>query len=99
MPRQRNCPECGADPFKIQDYDKIVREMNELSSRFKRVLANQGLARAEWDLKEIELTEGMRWLQQKTKKQALAITRLEEKIRKFREQPYKEEEEFYGSTD
>lgn len=100
LTHQRNCPECGSDPFKTQDYDKITREMNELSSRFKRALASHGLVRAEWDLKEIELTEGMKWLQRKAKKQAQTITKLEDKLKKFGEQPYKEEspEEFTIKT-
>lgn len=85
------CPECGTYVFEIQDYDKVVREHNELSSRFKKVRANHGLAQAQWELKEIELTEGMKYLQKKVAKQAESIRRLEEKIKRLGEQPYKEE--------
>lgn len=91
MTQQRNCPECGADPFKQYDYDKITKEINALSSRYKMLSANFGQARAEWEIKEIKLEESMKWLQRKVKKQAQAIQRLEAKLRRHGERPYVEE--------
>ena len=86
------CKECGSDPFKAADYDKLTREYNEVCERFKRVMARHGLENAEWDLERIRLTDSMKWMQRKTNKQAKAIARLEEKLKKLNTQPYAEEE-------
>lgn len=91
MTHQRNCPECGADSYKIVDYDKITKEITALSSRYKMLSANFGKARAEWEINEIRLEESMKWLQRKAKKQALAIQKLEAKLKRHGEQPYVEE--------
>lgn len=85
------CKECGADSFKTIDYDKVTREFNEVSDRFKWVMAHHGLKNAEWDLERIKLTDSMKWMQRKVKKQAQAISRLEEKLKKFGQKPYEEE--------
>lgn len=82
------CSNCGSDPFKTYDYDKITREMTELSSRFKKARASWAGLSAEDEIKIIKLEEGMKWLQRKVKKQAQAITKLEEKLRNYRQQPY-----------
>lgn len=86
------CPECGADAYKIRYYDKVLNEKMEIAYRFKHMQAEHGLQQAEWELKEISLSEGMKYLQQKTRKQTAVIKRLEEKIRRLNQQPYKEEE-------
>lgn len=85
------CPECGADPFKTYDYDKIVKEMEELSSRYKKAHASWAGMSAEWEIKNLKLEEGMKWLQRKVKKQAQAIQKLENKLKRHGERPYKEE--------
>ncbi len=87
------CENCGADPFKVWDYDHLVKEKLEISDRFKKASAQHGLSRAEWTLKEIELTEAMKFLQRKTKKQAEALQKLEEKLIKLKQLPYKVEVE------
>lgn len=91
MTQQHNCPECGADPFKTIDYDKITKEISALSSRYKMLSANFGKARAEWEINEIRLEESMKWLQRKAKKQAQAIQRMETKLKRHGERPYAEE--------
>lgn len=96
MTHQYNCPDCGADPFKTADYDKITKEISELSSRYKMLSANFGKARAEWEIKEIRLEESMKWLQRKAKKQAQAIQKLEAKLRRHGERPYVEEPEEFA---
>lgn len=85
------CPECGADPYKTVDYDKMTRDIQQISDRFKRVMASHGLQQAEWVLREIDLVESTKYLQRKVKKQSEAIRRLEEKIRRLGVQPYKED--------
>lgn len=85
------CPECGADPFKTVDYDKIVKENKEISDRFKRVMAQHGMERAEWTLQEIRLTKSMAYMQRKVLKQANALRKLEEKLKRQGRQPYKVE--------
>lgn len=92
------CSECGADSFKTLDYDKKVSEELELRNRFKKALAQHGLARAEWTIREIELVEGTKYLQRKTRKQSEAINRLEEKLRKLGSQPYKEDRSSVGES-
>lgn len=100
MTQHRNCPECGSDPYKTQDYDKIVREMNSLSSRYKMMSASHGQDRASWEIKALKLEEGMTWLQRKVKKQAQALARLEAKLRRHGEQPYAEDSSFtFKSSD
>lgn len=90
---REQCPECGADPFKTLDYDKKSSEMVEIGYRFKQMRASHGMQRAEWELREISLEQSMKWLQQKTRKQAAAIKRLEDKLKKLGQQPYKKDEE------
>lgn len=84
------CPECGCDPFLAKDYPKIQKEQEMLENQYRSVRAYHGKAQAEWDIKEIKLTEGMKYLQRKVKKQAEAIRRLEDKLKKLKQQPYKE---------
>lgn len=91
----KHCPECGADPFKQYDYDKMQAENMEVRSRFKSMSANHGLLQAQWTLKELGLVESMKSLQRKVGKQATVIKRLEEKLRKLGKQPYKEEEDVF----
>ncbi len=93
MTRPDKCPECGVDPFFTQDYPKLTKEMDQLEYHYKRVRAYHGEASAKWDIEKIKLEEGMRWLQRKTKKQAQAIQRLEAKLKKLGEQPYRENDE------
>lgn len=90
------CESCGADPFKTIDYDMIIKEKYEIGQKFKRLHADHGLEKAQWILREIELTESMKYLQQKTLKQAAAIRNLEAKLKRLGQQPYREEgpEEF-----
>ena len=83
------CPECGSDPFKTIDYDKVVRERRELQMRFKRTMAQHGTERAEWVIREIDYEESMKYLQRKVLKQTNALRKLEEKLKKLGEQPYK----------
>lgn len=85
------CVQCGSDPFKTWDYDKITKEQTELQDRFKKVLAYHGRDEADRHIKEIEQEQAMKWLQRKVKKQAETIRKLEEKLRRQGEQPYKEE--------
>jgi hypothetical protein len=91
MSQQRNCSACGCDRFRCTDYDKVTKTLSEVGLRFKWLHADHGREKAEWELNKIRLEESMKWLQQKTKKQAQAITRLEAKLKKLGEQPYKEE--------
>lgn len=96
MTRQHNngvCPECGSDPFKTQDYDKITKEIAEISSRYKRAHASWAGVSAEWEIKNLRLEEGMKWLQRKVKKQAQAIQKLEDKLKRHGERPYAAMEE------
>lgn len=85
-----NCPECGSDPFKSKDYDYVTRRHNELVTRFKRIMAEHGLDQAEWQIKEIKLEESMKYMQQKTKKQTVALRKLEQRVLKLGRQPYEQ---------
>lgn len=85
------CPECGADPFKTADHDKMMRDITQIKDRYKRTMAAHGLEQAEWILREIDLVESSKYLQRKVKKQSEAIRRLEEKIKRLGVQPYKED--------
>lgn len=91
----RICPECGSDSFKTWDYDKITKEQEELQKRFTRVMAYHGEDTAKWHIKEIEQEQSMKWLQRKVKKQAETIRKLEEKLRRQGEQPYRENDESF----
>lgn len=89
------CPECGAEPFKTQNYDKVVKERDESNRWYKKISADHGLEKAEWRIKEIELTETIKHTQRKTVKQAKVIQKLEDKLRRLKQRPYEEEEESY----
>lgn len=82
------CPNCGSDPWKTQDYDKIVKEMEELSYRYKRARGSWAELSAKDEITILKLEESMRWLQRKVKKQAQSLGRLEEKLRSYKQQPY-----------
>lgn len=68
----------------------MVKERDQISSYYKRMSADHGLARAEWVLQELKLTESMKYLQRKVLKQAKVITAFEEKLKRQGYQPYKE---------
>lgn len=87
------CPECGADWFKTHDYDRLQRENTSLSRQHTTQAALFGVKKAEAWLREIRLEDAMKYLQRKTKKQAEVIKRLENKLKRLGQQPYKEEEE------
>lgn len=91
LTRQDNCPECGADPFKVYDYDKKSREHAEISRMYRENIAQCALVRAKYELKLLESRESMKDLQRKTRKQSQVINRMEAKIKSLGEQPYKNE--------
>lgn len=90
------CAECGSDIFKTIDYDKVVKEKNSISYWYKKICAEHALEKAEWRLEKIRLEEGAKYSQQKLRRQAKAIQKLEAKLKRLGQQPYKEEgpEEF-----
>lgn len=86
------CPECGIDTYRAKEFDRLMSEKCELGSRFKQLRANHALEIARWEIRDIENTESMKWLQRKTRNQAAAIRKLEEKLKKLGKQPYEETE-------
>lgn len=90
-PPFETCPECGVNNWRKRDYDRLVAEKIELGSRFKSLHANHGLRQAEWTLREIELTESMKYMQGKVHRQAAAIRRLEDKLKRLGQRPYEED--------
>lgn len=88
MDINKPCPECNCvKPY----HDNIERAMNakmELGLRFRQLHAQHAGELAYKELQLIEAQEGMKWMQAKVRKQAAAITRLEEKIRRLGNQPY-----------
>lgn len=82
------CPECGIWTDRVREFDRMLTEKNQLGQRFKQVYAEHAQQIAEWEIRDIQLTESMKWLQRKTRKQAAVIRRLEEKLRNLGEQPY-----------
>lgn len=92
-PASNLCPECGISSWVVKDHDRIVQEKLEIGQRFKNLRATHGRDQAEWDLREISLTESMKYLQRKVRKQADVITKLENKLKKFKQRPYEREED------
>lgn len=86
------CSECGCDTYKAMDYDKLQRENASISKRLTEQAALFGVKKAEAWLRQIKLEDAMKYLQRKTKRQSEAITKLEDKLKKFGQQPYKENE-------
>lgn len=86
------CKECGSDPFKSLDYDKVLSENSVLRSWVKREFANHAVEKAEWAFEKLGAEDSTKWLQRKVKKQSKIIARLEEKLKKLNTQPYAEEE-------
>lgn len=86
--QDRICEVCGSDTFKTKDYDKVVSERIEISSRFKKLNAQHALEKAEWQLREITLEQSMRYMQRKTKSQTSALRKLEERVKRLGDQPY-----------
>lgn len=86
----KNCKECGCDKFRCTDYDKVTKTLSEVGWRFKRIHADHALEKAEWQLREIQLEESMKYMQQKTKKQTAALRKLEQRILKLGRRPYEE---------
>jgi hypothetical protein len=60
------------------------------------MLASHGEREAKWVLREIELEEGTKWLQQKVFRQAKHLKRLEDKLKKLGQQPYYDAPEITG---
>ena len=85
------CSECGCDTYKAMDYDKLLRENASISKRLTEQAAVFGVQKAEAWLRQIKLEDNMKYLQRKTKKQAVVITTLENKLKRLKQQPYKEE--------
>lgn len=92
MDRGKTCPECGTKGHEQWYYDKLVSEGIERGQMIRRISAQAAVDRANWDMDRLDLVEQMKWMQRKVKKQAQAITRLEEKLKKLKIQPYAEEE-------
>lgn len=88
---QRNCEMCNCDRFQCKDYPKLTVELASVCGRLKSTMAYHGKERAEWEIDKIHLEEGMKFLQRKTRKQAQAITKLENKLKNYGQQPYKDE--------
>lgn len=91
--RPRECPECGSDTWKAQDYDKLYKENWEIADRLKKMAAQHGLLSAQWELQKIRLEAGMKSLQQKCNRQRAALNRLENKLISLNKKPYEKVKE------
>lgn len=86
------CSRCGCQrPF--HDRWEQQSKINYLFRQdAKKIAASNASILADRDLTILELQEGQKWLQQKVKKQAAHLRRLEEKLRKLGKEPYEREE-------
>lgn len=85
------CPDCGSDPFKQYDYDKMVKENGRLVRRLSEQAALHGVEKAQAWLGSVRHEEETKYLQSKVRKQAAMLKKLEDKIKKLGERPYAEE--------
>lgn len=82
------CNRCGCNrPFHDQIEQAMQRNF-KISQDYKRIAAANAAALAERDLKILDLQESQKWMQQKVKKQAAHLRRLEEKLKKLGKEPY-----------
>lgn len=91
--RPRTCPECGSDTIWAREFDRIQDEKSTLYDRFKKVMAQHGVDRAQWELEKVHHEVKTRWLQQKVDSQRKALNRLENKLIELGRKPYQEESE------
>jgi len=91
IPPFKICSECGCDTYKAMDYDKLQRENTSIRKRLTEQAALFAVKKAESWLRELKLEDSMKYLQRKTKKQSEVITRLEDKLKKFKQQPYEKD--------
>lgn len=86
------CSRCGCDrPFHDR-WEKQSKTNYEFREQFKRAMAENAKNRAELELTILELRESQKWMQQKVRKQAAQLRKLEEKLIKVNHEPYAKEE-------
>lgn len=91
-PASNHCDNCGCRHYIREHGDRILEEKFELGERFKTMRAQHARTIAEWEIREIQHISEKKWLRRKVQNQSKVINRLEEKLRKLGEMPYKEEE-------
>lgn len=84
------CPDCGSDPFKQYDYDKMMKENGRLIRRIREQAAEHGVEKAQAWLTAVRHEEETKYLQSKVRKQSVMLKKLEDKIKKLGERPYEE---------
>lgn len=82
------CPNCGVDRSKFQFLEESYHAHFSAVERFLKTEAAHAVKLAKTELEIINLKESMKYLQRKVRKQAVALKRLEEKLRARGEQPY-----------
>lgn len=82
------CSRCGCQrPFHDR-WEEQSKRNYEYRESYKRAASAHAIEVAEKDLRILDLQESQKWLQQKVKKQAAHLRRLEEKLTRLGQQPY-----------
>lgn len=87
----RVCPHCGSDTYFAQNFPRLVQKTAALEDQVRRMAAQHGVERANWQLEKIERANERTWLAQKAHKQRLVINKLEAKLRKLGKVPHAED--------
>lgn len=90
MADMRPCPECGGDLWKSRDYARVLRDLGYQRREAEKLAAENGILRSQARMREVALKDSNSAHQQKIARQAKAIRRLEEKLRKRGERPYED---------
>lgn len=84
------CSRCGCNRPFHDNVEKAMQNNWRVHQEFKKQAAAHAMIVAERELKIMKMEEEQKWLQQKVKKQAAHLRKLEEKIRKLGGEPYAE---------
>lgn len=85
------CPDCGNDPFKQYDYDRMHKENGRLVRRIREQAAEHAVEKAQAWLTAVRHEEETKYLQSKVRKQSVMLKKFEDKIKQLGERPYEEE--------
>lgn len=87
----RLCAECGSDPWKSKDWDKLQESNLRIQSMYTREAGDWAVQHAILKLRIMTLEEAQKELQRKTQRQARVIRRLEDRLLKRSIKPYEPE--------
>lgn len=83
-----NCTKCGSDSYEVREFPRLLARYDRLEREHIRTQMEHARDDAKFRLALWRQEESMRYLQQKTRRQAAVIRRMEKRLLALNKEPY-----------